>query len=51
MGGSSCFSSLQTFKENPYFTNTELWKDLTFTESSETEINQSGVSWKPGKVC
>eukprot|EP00668_Euglena_longa_P040481 GGOE01053302.1.p1 GENE.GGOE01053302.1~~GGOE01053302.1.p1 ORF type:complete len:159 (+),score=48.10 GGOE01053302.1:480-956(+) len=38
-----------TFKENPYFTNTELWKDLTFTASNETEISQSGVCWKPGK--
>uniref|UniRef100_A0A7S1IY29 Uncharacterized protein n=1 Tax=Eutreptiella gymnastica TaxID=73025 RepID=A0A7S1IY29_9EUGL len=45
----SGFKITVTFSENSFFTNRELWKELTFTDTAETKIDQSGVDWKPNQ--
>eukprot|EP00996_Jenningsia_fusiforme_P002591 NODE_3417_length_981_cov_22.508584_g3139_i0.p1 GENE.NODE_3417_length_981_cov_22.508584_g3139_i0~~NODE_3417_length_981_cov_22.508584_g3139_i0.p1 ORF type:complete len:229 (+),score=75.15 NODE_3417_length_981_cov_22.508584_g3139_i0:102-788(+) len=37
-----------TFSENPYFSNTELWKDYTNTDDGNATATQSGINWKEG---
>jgi len=46
----SGFKIIFTFQENPYFSDTSLWKEVAFAENSDAaQLSQSGVAWKPGK--
>jgi hypothetical protein len=41
----------KTFKENPYFTNKELIKEIVYgTENTPPKFNSTKINWKPGKV-
>ncbi|DBA04201.1 TPA: hypothetical protein N0F65_004309 [Lagenidium giganteum] len=35
-----------TFKENPYFSNKSLWKEINFNEEGESTVKSSGIKWK-----
>jgi hypothetical protein len=42
---------VQTFKENPYFTNKELVKEIVYgTENTPPKFTSTKINWKPGKV-
>lgn len=41
------FECHQTFKENPYFSPTTLWKQVKFSEDEEeVEVTASEITWK-----
>jgi len=44
------FKITLTFKENPYFTNKELVKEIVFgTENTPPKFTSTKINWKPGK--
>jgi hypothetical protein len=46
----STIYKFQFFNENPYFTDSVLWK--VYEDNAEGyKVHGSGVNWKPGKVC
>eukprot|EP00992_Anisonema_acinus_P015131 TRINITY_DN9623_c0_g1_i1.p1 TRINITY_DN9623_c0_g1~~TRINITY_DN9623_c0_g1_i1.p1 ORF type:complete len:230 (+),score=73.84 TRINITY_DN9623_c0_g1_i1:62-751(+) len=45
----SGFKISMGLKPNGFISDTELWKDITFTEDGQASITQSGVNWKEGK--
>ncbi|CAH0485628.1 unnamed protein product [Peronospora farinosa] len=47
VGDDGTFKMEMTFKENPYFSPTTLWKQVKFSvEEEETEVTTSEITWK-----
>jgi hypothetical protein len=38
-----------SFKENPYFSNSVLWKSLLYDEEDTVNVNASNINWKSTK--